>query len=122
MNEKEMQDLIVGVRDKLLWWALSLKSARVTKADYAELQTLVQPLFDAAKVIEKAREEAEINEKEYVIYIQRNDDWEKLTTVKGKNGESAIEAIRKTYHDQFTEWFGEGNEKHVNLDYELVAI
>ncbi|AYB37632.1 hypothetical protein [Brevibacillus laterosporus] len=67
MNEKEMQDLIVGVRDKILWWALSLKSARMTKADYAELQTVVQPLFDAAKVIEKAREEAEINEKEYVI-------------------------------------------------------
>ncbi|AYB38545.1 hypothetical protein [Brevibacillus laterosporus] len=60
--------------------------------------------------------------KEYVIYIQRNDAWEKLTTVKGENGESALEAIRKSYHDQFAEWFGEGNEQHVNLDYELVAI
>ncbi len=53
-----MQDIIVSVTDKLSWWALGLKSVRMTKADYAELQTVVQPLFDAAKVIEKAREEA----------------------------------------------------------------
>ena len=51
MNEKEMQDLIVNVRDKLSWWAVCLKSARITKADFAKLQTVVQPLYDAAKVI-----------------------------------------------------------------------
>lgn len=55
----------------------------------------------------------------YTVWIQMDDEWKALVHYDAmSDGFEAIRTARSEFRSKFAEWFGQGYEDTVNLDYE----